>query len=189
LRDLDIRTALHRDLRLEHQNDEDTLILDELGLCQGSSRVDVAVVNGAITGYEIKSPKDTLERLPQQQEIYSRTLDRVIIIAGESHLKHVFNIVPEWWGISVPYLEGDTVSFHMEREAQNNPKVDPYALVQLLWREEALEELRILGMERGVASKPRAYIWERLANAVDIDELANIVRRRLKSRSNWRSGN
>lgn len=186
LRDLDIRTALHRDLRLEHKGEEDTFILDELGLCQGISRVDVAVINGAITGYEIKSPKDTLERLPLQQEIYSKTLDYVVIVSGESHLAHVREMVPDWWGIKVPVEENGVLCVYVERGPQPNPSVDPQSLVQLLWREEALEELCSLGLERGVKSKSRAEIWNRLANSVEPSELGNIVRRRLKARTGWR---
>lgn len=186
MRDMDIREALERELRLAHGNDPDTLILHELGLCQGMSRVDMAVVNGEITGYEIKSPKDTLERLAFQKEVYSKTLDRVIIIAGEAHLDHVREMVPEWWGISVPVQGDDGISILVERPPQSNPSIDPHALVQLLWREEALEELCRLGMERGVLSKPRAVIWARLADAVPVEELAAIVRARIKARKNWR---
>lgn len=187
MRDRDIRFALREQLELEHASERgNTLILDELGLCQGVSRIDMAVVNGAITGYEIKSPADNLNRLPQQQEIYSKTLDKVIIVAGEAHVEHVFELVPDWWGISVPIVVNDAVVFSTIREATTNQGVDAFSVAQLLWRDEALEELKERGLARGVLSKPRAAVWNRLAESLPLQELKAVVRDKLKSRTNWR---
>src|SRR5690242_17854466 len=66
LRDRDVRKALKSKLLREHIADPRTLVLDELGLRHGACRVDIAVVNGSMHGYEIKSDSDTLERLPSQ---------------------------------------------------------------------------------------------------------------------------
>ncbi|QOS97686.1 hypothetical protein JNUCC42_14055 [Brevibacterium sp. JNUCC-42] len=55
LRDKDVREALLEKLSVIHQNEEDTRIINELAVCGGLSRVDVAVVNGVLHGYEIKS--------------------------------------------------------------------------------------------------------------------------------------
>src|SRR5215211_7159088 len=109
MRDIDIRATLWRELRCAHRHEPDTIVLDELGLCQGSARVDVAVVNGFITGYEIKSERDTLARLPAQQEIYSKALDSVTIIVGASHAEKVVELIPSWWGITEAVLEGGGV--------------------------------------------------------------------------------
>ncbi|WP_300554835.1 sce7726 family protein, partial [Desulfovibrio sp.] len=85
MRDQEIRAALHEtELKKFYENGD--LILDELGVCSGASRVDVAVINGALHGYEIKSDQDTLDRLPQQILSYSRVLDRVTLVACDNHL-------------------------------------------------------------------------------------------------------
>jgi hypothetical protein len=39
------------------------LVLDELGIDHGRQRADIAVINGRMTGYEIKSDRDTLAPL------------------------------------------------------------------------------------------------------------------------------
>src|SRR6187402_1509374 len=57
--DPDVRALLREYLEDVHKG-SDTRLLEELGLCQGDVRVDVAVVNGELSGYEIKSPSDTL---------------------------------------------------------------------------------------------------------------------------------
>ncbi len=85
MRDPDIRQKLRADIERQHRADPDTLIVDELGLCQGAVRVDLAVVNAALHGYEIKSERDTLVRLPGQQEGYSRALDFVTVVTAEGH--------------------------------------------------------------------------------------------------------
>ena len=68
------------------QNDPQTLIVEELGIRQGAARVDVAVVNGSLHGYEIKSARDTLERLPKQSELYSSVFDTITLVTAENHL-------------------------------------------------------------------------------------------------------
>ncbi len=55
VRDRDVRQALHRKVLKEHHGDADTLVLDELGLRHGICRVDIAVVNGYLHGYESKA--------------------------------------------------------------------------------------------------------------------------------------
>lgn len=186
-RDIDIRNVLHIELDHEYGHDPETLILDELGLCQGEARVDIAVVNGAIHGFEIKSESDTLERLPNQVDIYGKVLDTVTIVAAGRHLEGIYDLIPEWWGVYQAYsYEYKIVELKEIRQSQLNPQIDPYSLVQLLWREEALKLLKELGFAKGYASKGRREIWERLADCLPINILKNHVRSILKSRKNWR---
>jgi hypothetical protein len=58
-RDIDIRAALRAGELARHRDDDDTIIVEEMGIYQGDFRIDIAVVNGRMTGYEIKSDKDT----------------------------------------------------------------------------------------------------------------------------------
>ena len=66
LKDSDIRKSLYNNILKKHEDASDTIVLNELGLLQGACRVDIAVVNGSLHGYEIKSEADTLDRLPYQ---------------------------------------------------------------------------------------------------------------------------
>lgn len=187
VRDIDIRRALHAEMQRVHAGDPQTRIVDELGLCQGVARVDVAVVNGSVHGYEIKSAHDTLVRLPGQSDVYSRALDFVTIVVAKTHAQKIRAAVPRWWGIwSAAEREG---AIHLKpvRKARPNPSVEPMALAQLLWREEALDALTSLGLDRGMRSKPRAALWQRLAEALPVEELGEVVRQYLKRRgADWR---
>src|SRR5271170_7013537 len=99
MRDVDIRTALRRHLSATCDDDPTTLILDELGICSGSVRVDIAVVNGSLKGFEIKSDSDTLDRLANQADAYNKVFDTLSVVVEKRHLKKVRSMVPAWWGI------------------------------------------------------------------------------------------
>lgn len=189
VRDIDIRRALHAEMQRLHKGDRDTRVVDELGLCQGVARVDVAVVNGSVHGYEIKSAHDTLARLSGQSDVYSRALDFVTIVVAKNHAQKIRAAVPRWWGIwSAAEREG---AIHLKpvRKARPNPSVEPMALAQLLWREEALDALMARGLGHGMRSKPRAALWRRLADALSAEELGGVVREYLKKRgADWRDG-
>lgn len=139
MRDRDVREALRHKVLAEHTRDPDTLVIDELGVAHGSARVDIAVVNGRLHGYEIKSDADTLLRLPNQALAYSAVFDRVTIVAGSKHADHLEAVVPAWWGIKIA-TKGPrgAVNFAERRAPRRNPSIAPLELAQLLWRDEAL---------------------------------------------------
>src|SRR5690242_7332263 len=85
MRDIDIREALRAEIARRHNGESNTLVVEELGLCQGIARVDLAVVNGSVNGYEIKSAHDTLSRLPAQSDVYSRPTHTVHRAGGRMH--------------------------------------------------------------------------------------------------------
>jgi hypothetical protein len=188
MRDRDVRRALHAKVLADHHGDPDTLVLDELALWYGVARVDVAVVNGRLHGYEIKSDCDTLDRLPDQVAIYNRVLDRVTLVVGQRHAAHAIALVPQWWGIKVASMGvRGAVHFVDGRAPRTNPAVEPAAVAALLWCEELIEELDQLGAARGMRGRPRDAMSRRLAELLTPRELRATVRARLKRRSSWRS--
>lgn len=188
MRDIDIRQALLQEMARIHEGQADTLIIEELGLCQGIARVDIAVVNGSLHGYEIKSERDTLIRLPAQCDVYSRSLEFVTIVVSIAHLSKVRDLVPKWWGIWCAVEKSGIVSLRVLRKGKRNPKLVSLAVAQLLWRDEALEALTQRNLDKGLRSKSREIIWLRLASVLPPSELGDIVRDCLKNRGeNWRS--
>lgn len=185
IRDIDIRRSLHAEIRRRHEGEVDTLFVDEMGLCQGNARVDLAVVNGSLHGYEIKSERDTLARLPGQCDAYNRALDYVTIVISTKHARGIRQLVPKWWGIWAATSSSTGLTLRQVRVPRRNPSLDAQAVAQLLWRDEALEELEARALAEGLRSKPRAHLWDRLATALPIAELCHVVRERLKRR-HWR---
>lgn len=187
MKDSDIRQVVLSDLGREYEGDPDTVIIEELGLCQGEVRVDIAVVNGSIHGFEIKSDQDTLKRLPGQAAIYERALDFVTLVAGSKHLDEALKIVPKWWGVVEARKSKGKIDLHSVRANQKNPALDPEAVIQLIWRNEALEVLKKRGLHSGYVSKTKWVLWERIMEKLSPNELREEVRSTLKSRANWRS--
>lgn len=188
MNDPQLRSALKGKVLSRYANDPNTRILDELGLRHGVARIDIAVVNGRLHGFELKSDCDTLKRLPHQIQIFSSVLDKVTLVVGSRHAKEAERMVPEWWGIKVATV-GVRGGFDFAdiRRAAKNPLQDTMAVCRLLWREEALSLLDELGQARPLRHKPRAQIYARLAEVAGLELVLERVRRQLKSRIDWRS--
>ncbi|MCP6718556.1 MAG: sce7726 family protein [Patescibacteria group bacterium] len=184
-----IRKAFKKDLKNHYKNSHRTRIIEELGIIHGAARIDIAVINGVIHGYEFKSDIDTLYRLPEQMKIYNTTLDKVTLIVGKNHLYEAINIVPDWWGIMIAKVNTDNkVVFYTIRKAENNPEQVGISVARLLWRKEALQILEEKNMAVGFRSKPRDLIYKRLASVLDTETLKERVRYTLLvSRKDWRS--
>jgi hypothetical protein len=187
MRDFQIRSALRDRLHSLHANEPDTAIIDELSLCQGDARVDMAVVNGSFSGYEIKSDRDTLARLPNQLATYELCFDTMTIVVGLRHVAECRETLPHWWGIWEAVSTPEGVRFGCWREPAANPKIAPERVVQLLWKNEAREVLQDLGI-KPPAKSSRRELWTKLVAAVSPEELFRIVRRRIRARGDWRSG-
>lgn len=190
MNDNDIRVALKAELARRYAKDNNTLLLDELGIRHGTARIDLIVVNHRLHGYEIKSDSDSLRRLPEQIRIFSSVLDRITLVVGYRHAYDALRMVPEWWGVRLAAEDErcGTVVLSSARFPRNNPRVDLNAMVALLWRDEALNILEEMGAAKGVRSKIRTDIYKRLVEVCKPDYLRARIRQQLKSREGWRSG-
>ena len=180
--DSDIREALRRWLSTNLEDTSTSLVVEELGICQGAARIDLAVVSSCFEGFEIKSDRDSFRRLRHQIRLYSRILDRATIVVGRRHLDAAKEIVPEWWGILL--FDGDCSPSRIKviRRAKRNRSVDPGALVELLWYSEAIELLEDVSAARGVRGKPRRVVWDRVCQYFNTNEIATKVRAQIRAR-------
>lgn len=186
VKDIDIRRKLlNKTLPSIYKHVPDTRILQEFGICQGISRIDIAVVNGLLIGYEIKSAADTLERLPLQENIYSRIFDKVTLVASKNHTEKLEAIVPDWWGLWEARDTSAGVEIREVKEARNNTRIDAFALAQCLWRDEAIEILEKQKAGEHIRKAKRIELWEMLTKVLSIEELRANVRHHLKSRKDW----
>ena len=187
MRDSDVRTALHAKVFAEHHDQLDTLVLNELAVWYGTARVDIAVVNGRLHGFEIKSDRDTLERLEGQVEVYGKVFDRVTLVVGNRHRERAMERVPEWWGIKLAEQGArQAVHFSELRAPTTNPRIEPVAVAALLWCEELEAILASRNALRGFRGKSRDLLTRRLAEVLPLKDLRAEVRAQLKARENWR---
>jgi hypothetical protein len=179
--DLEIREALRRYVSREHKGARQ-VILEELGLFRGLARIDMAVVNGSLHGYEIKSDRDSLRRLKGQVSLYNRVFDRATLVVGRRHLQKACEMIPDWWEILRVDSTASDPSFRLARPGRDNPARDPRSLVELIWLDDALALLEERGLAKGVRGKPRRLVWDKVCKHLDLDEIAAAVRTHLKAR-------
>lgn len=140
MRELDVRRSLTSELEAAHASDPRTIIRDELPVCSGRRRVDVAVINGELTGYEIKSDVDKLVRLAGQSEMYGRVFDRMWLVVGHRHCAEAVAAVPCWWGVmlAAPASDGQVAVIEQRTAQVNDGEQDGAVIAPMLWRDEAL---------------------------------------------------
>ena len=187
LDDHHIRIAYHNKRLRKHHTNPATVVVDELGLQHGRFRADIAVVNGHLAGFEIKSDFDSLSRLASQAEGYSSVFDRVTLVLTGRHAVEAKSLIPDWWGL-VSARRGTRGGIHFvtTRPCSRNPAVNNICVAQLLWREEAREILLGLGVEERSLRGNRQSLYEQLVSQLSTRELREQVRQKMKSRSDWR---
>ena len=187
LNDGSIRVLLKENLANCNSRAQDTFIIEELGLRHGAARIDIAVIDTLLRGFEIKSDCDNLERLPNQIQIYNAVFDRVTLVTGHRLLDKALPTIPEWWGIKLAETSSlGRLRLIDVRDPQDNPSRDMLAITKLLWKAEALSLLEEIGAADGFHYKPRAIIYQQLAEQADPVWLCGRIRQHLCSRTEWR---
>lgn len=188
--DTDIRQILYNSFLSEKDfiEEPDTVIINELDVCAGVSRVDIAVVNGKIHGYEIKSKQDNLERLPSQIESYNCVFDTMTIVTYKSHLAKIKTIVPKWWGIKCIDERNGNVILKNIRKPKENSNISIRNVAMLLWKNEMIDLLlNYCDITEGYKSKTRSDLSYMIQKYVDSSFVQEYVRNVLKNRINWKA--
>ncbi|WP_198147450.1 sce7726 family protein [Sphingobium chungbukense] len=178
LRDRDIRIKLTEWLATEYSYDPTTVICHELAIPRPSARIDLAVVNGVLAGFEIKSELDTLSRLPRQIASFSCIFERATLVTTPRHAAQARSLLPDWWGILV--LD-EKLTFRRLKRGRQNTKVSCKHALHLLTRKElyALAALNRCTLSR-VLKKAAAI--EAISEEVRHSEVMHGVREALKGR-------
>lgn len=161
---------------------DDSIFLEEMVIPGRDTRIDLAVVNGYLHGFEIKSEVDTLRRLPSQSDSYNAIFDQISLVVAARHFKTAMALVPEWWGIAVASRNNRHVNIEWSRMPSENPKLDPTIIVKLLWRKEVERAVEEIGL---CSVTGRYYVYElnnMLTANVPTDVLRSMVRAALKDR-------
>ena len=179
-RDCDIRRVLLEELGLQYNDPEHDLIIEEFGC--NSARADVAVINGSLHAFEIKSDSDSLERLPSQIEAYRGVFEYVTLVCGRRLLDRARCSIPHWWGLQKAAYKDGHVFLRKLRRPKLNPAQDSFALAGMLWKTEAIACLRKHG-HRVVTSRNSADdVCHAVANCIPVSTLTDEVRQAIKAR-------
>ena len=111
----------------------------------GSSKADVVILNGTASAYEIKSERDTLDRLQRQIEAYRRVFARVNVITSLNHLDEVQELIEADIGI---LILNKNYALSVVRKADNNPRrIDVGAVFDSIQLHESKRILQLSGVE------------------------------------------
>ncbi|NQD37782.1 MmcB family DNA repair protein [Permianibacter sp. IMCC34836] len=178
MREHAIRTALCQQLQSSVR--PSPVVLEELRLGRGVVRADVVAVYGHLDCYEIKSSRDTLQRLVKQGWQYGRVFDHVTLVTAVRHLDAALDLIPDWWGVMIVDETHERLTW--QRSPHANPGFSPLALAQLLEREEIQPNL--LALEETRATRLPLYrLHELLAEKLMVADLKELVRRCLLNRT------
>lgn len=161
-------------------------LVEEMEVCSGRARVDLAVIGERLVGIEIKGPRDDVTRLPSQAKAYSQCFDQVVLIAHESIAAEARDIVPDWWGLISGREVDGRIRYRVDRRPAMNPSQNLDTVLSLLWREEIDALLADL---LGAHPKPRATkksIRAELLAQVEPPVLHAASLRKLRERTEWR---
>jgi len=178
--------ALLRETKLKHYfEDSDSKIVEELSLPVAKARIDIAVINGSLHGYEIKSASDTLKRLPSQIEGYTKVFDYLSIVTEGKYGTKIMELTPEWIGVLLcQEKDGIKTISELRTPKKNNDRESVY-IAKLLWREELMECLEMHKIK--FRKKDRNWLLcQALSQNLDTDLISSIVREKLKRRISWK---
>jgi hypothetical protein len=179
LNDADIRVALRSTLKSEGYR-----YVEELYLYGGASRADMVVIGDTLTGIEVKSPKDTLTRLPMQALLYEMIFDHCVLVADPKKLAKAAETLNPWWGLASVEVGEGGLTIKTTREATPNLNKVPLHVAELLWKPEMKAELQALGVAKGL-SKPKVALAQWLTSLIPKEDLTRRVCARLQARKSW----
>ena len=125
--DSNIRKVLYSEFLKEKKftkNPEDTIVIDEFSSSYSSARIDISVLNGSLHGYEIKSERDTLERLPKQIEYYTKIFEYITVVTTDKYTEKIIEIVPDFFGIFLIEKKKNKLKLKKIRNSKKNKNID-----------------------------------------------------------------
>lgn len=150
-----------------------------------ASKADLVILNGTATAYEIKSDRDSLNRLPSQLCDYRAVFASVTVVTSPRQADAVLRLAPEDVGVLVLSTR---LRLQVKRETQNRPeRINPIALLETLRTREAAQVLDSLGLE--TPEVPNTRLWTELRklyaalDPVDVHRAAVSVLKRSRSRA------
>jgi hypothetical protein len=182
-KDQDVRQAAHALLEKT-----EPFLMDEFNLhdCRADM---VSIHDSYITGYALKSASDNLLRLPRQIKDYSSICRYNYLIVSDTYYQEALDMLPEYWGVIMASYERPNTRLMLRREAHESTALRKDLITTLLWRDETLELLKSHHLDKGVHTKPRPVLWERLADNFTLPEIEEMTCKTILARTSYRYGN
>lgn len=155
---------------------DDVVLINELALENFSRRADIALVNGNIELFEIKSEADNLLRLSGQIETFTRYCDKMHVVAAPRHIEDILSSTPN--EVAVWQLDGSGI-IKIVRRGKKQTLRDKQSLLRLI----NINELKHLLRENAVkVSIQRRKYLEAAAMELPVSMIRSGVLELLKER-------
>lgn len=162
------RTAITQKIVLGKHSLHTATVLNELRA--GNSKADVVVLNGTATAYEIKSERDSLQRLTGQLADYRSVFAGVNVVTSPAQANSVLRIAPDDVGIIVL---SPRFRLQVVREAANLPeRTCPLEILATLRVGEATEVLSELDI--ALPDVPNTQRWAALREIFTVLDPASV---------------
>jgi len=173
------KAALLNFLRARGRLRGNTAIISELAVGKWTRRADLALCNGRLAAFEIKTREDRLTRLDDQLASYSESCDEVSVVAASRHMNAVMSRVRDHIGIYEYHAIGGRPKVIEHRAPSRSPYQTKSALTDLLPAVELRRLMSACGMgASGMTRENLIRALEEVGPAV----LSEWVRQFLKNR-------
>ncbi|WOE70670.1 sce7726 family protein [Hydrogenimonas thermophila] len=105
-----------------------------------NSKVDVVIVNGTLTAYEIKSKYDNLNRLQKQLQDYKTVFEKIYVITDKKYSQNLLHLQKDGIGILVLNQNGSISTFTKASSQMDNIKLSN--LFDILRKDEYLDIIK-----------------------------------------------
>lgn len=180
LGDKEIRFALIE--RLKKASNSPKAILEELRVHNGNAIADVVAVYKDLHCYEIKSDKDSIERVEKQAKYYDLVFRKTTLVTTEKHAARATKYTPDHWGIVVVRINEGNVSFIPKRKAELSPAFNKQLALLTLWKSE-LTALAEPISSSNLTKLSRKTLAEMLANNLSDLKISQDISKQLIFRS------
>ncbi|MBB1100140.1 sce7726 family protein [Limosilactobacillus sp. WF-MT5-A] len=112
---------------------KNTKVIEERTTYSGKVRADIVTVSNRICGFEIKSDKDNVKRLPNQIKEYDKSFEKNYIVVGNKNKVKVIQMIPSYWGIIyIKHKNKSDFTLSFLRRARINPNINFTSVIGLI---------------------------------------------------------
>ena len=147
------KAAIAQNILLGRHSVNTAVMLTEFRV--GSCKADVVILNGTSAAYEIKSDRDSLDRLPAQVSAYLQAFAQVNVITSHRHIDSVIAIVPS--EVGVLHLKARGRISPVREPIGNTARIDSSTLFDSLQLNEVKKVLGRLRVQIPDAPNTRMY--------------------------------
>lgn len=174
MNELEIRALLQAKLAESHHG-QGAAFVSELFIDSFARRADLVMANGKLSAFEIKSERDTLERLDGQLETYLRLFEQVTVVCAERHQAGVQERIPDGVGVWVLSENG---SFKVLKRAKTHRQTSHQSWLSFL----PVDELRNLLAEHGLHRSGTRDALVSRASGIELKQVRQYVLNFFKNR-------